>query len=391
MPEAGPVPVGASWDRAQNLLCVRLDSLGDVLMTTPAIRALKQGRPRRRVALLTSPAGAEVAPLVPEIDEVIVYDAPWIKATAARTDSRPEHAMAERLRAAGFDGAIIFTVYSQNPLPAAFLCYLADIPLRLAHCRENPYQLLTHWVPDPEPERGVRHEVRRQLDLVGAIGARTDDERLSLRVPPGARAGQLRALRERGVQLDEPWLVVHPGASAPSRRYPPEGFAEAAGRLAREDGWQVVFSGGQSEIGLVEQIRAAMGAPSYSLAGCLDLDELAALISLAPLLIANNTGPVHVACAVGTPVVDLYALTNPQHTPWGVPNRVLFHDVPCKYCYKSVCPEGHHNCLRLVEPAAIVRATRELLGRESGTRRRESRDLAPPALIAGSGLLAADS
>src|SRR5205823_10316288 len=178
MPEAGPVRVGASWSRAQNLLCVRLDSLGDVLMTTPAIRALKEGRPRRRVALLTSPAGAEVAPLVSEIDEVIVYDAPWIKATAARTDSRPEHAMAERLRAAGFDGAIVFTVYSQNPLPAAFLCYLADIPLRLAHCRENPYQLLTDRVPDPEPERGVRHEVRRQLDLVGTIGARTDDERL---------------------------------------------------------------------------------------------------------------------------------------------------------------------------------------------------------------------
>src|SRR5438067_7601783 len=330
-------------------------------MTTPAIRALKEGRPRRRVALLTSPAGAEVAPLVSEIDEVIVYDAPWIKATAARTDSRPEHAMAERLRAARFDGAIIFTVYSQNPLPAAFLCYLADIPLRFAHCRENPYQLLTDRVPDPEPERGVRHEVRRQLDLVGTIGARTDDERLSLRVPPAARVEVARLLQEYGVRPERPWVVIHPGASASSRRYPPEGFAEAAGRLAREDGWRVVFSGGESEIGLGEQIRAAMGAPSHSLAGRLELGQLAALISLAPVLIANNTGPVHMACAVGTPVVDLYALTNPQHTPWGVPNRVLFHDVPCKYCYKSVCPEGHHDCLRLVPPGAVVGAACELL------------------------------
>ena len=391
MPEAGPVRVGASWDRAQNLLCVRLDSLGDVLMTTPAIRALGGGWPGRRVTLLTSPAGAEVAPLVPEIDDVIVYDAPWIKATAARTDSRPEHAMAERLRAARFDGAIIFTVYSQNPLPAAFLCYLADIPLRLAHCRENPYQLLTHWVPDPEPERGVRHEVRRQLDLVGTIGARTDDERLSLRVPPQARAGVTRLLHECGVRMDEPWLVIHPGASAPSRRYPPEAFAEAAGRLAREDGWQLVFTGTEAEGALIRQIRDAMGAPSHSLAGRLELGQLAALISLAPLLITNNTGPVHVACAVGTPVVDLYALTNPQHMPWGVPNRVLFHDVPCKYCYRSVCPEGHHNCLRLVDPAEIVRATRELLEPEFETGRRESRASRPPALIAGSGLLAADS
>jgi ADP-heptose:LPS heptosyltransferase len=104
-----------------------------------------------------------------------------------------------------------------------------------------------------------------------------------------------------------------------------------------------------------------MAAPSFSLAGRLRLEELAALLDLAPLLIANNTGPVHVAAAVGTPVVDLYALTNPQHTPWAVPSRVLFHDVPCKYCYKSVCPEGHHHCLRLVPPNAVVRAAGELL------------------------------
>ena len=92
-------------------------------------------------------------------------------------------------------------------------------------------------------------------------------------------------------------------------------------------------------------------------------------MEMAPLLIANTTGPVHVAAAVGTPVVDLYALTNPQHTPWGVPGRVLNHDVPCKYCYKSVCPEGHHNCLTLVPPEAVVEAVWSLLaeaGRDRG-------------------------
>ena len=109
---------------------------------------------------------------------------------------------------------------------------------------------------------------------------------------------------------------------------------------------QVIFTGSSGERTEVEQIQTAMGVHSFSLAGELDLGELAAFLAMAPLLIANNTGPVHIAAAVGTPVVDLYALTNPQHTPWGVPNRVLNHDVPCKYCYKSVCPEGHHHCLR---------------------------------------------
>src|SRR5947209_5698442 len=180
-----------SWIRAQNVLCVRLDALGDVLMTTPALRALKESHPSRRLTLLTSPAGAEVARLVPEVDEVLVYDAPWVKATAPRADCQPEFAMVERLRQRRFDAAVIFTVYSQNPLPPALLCFLAEIPLRLAHCRENPYQLLTHWVPDPEPDRLARHDVRRQLDLVAEVGCRTACDRLSVRVPAGARRAAL--------------------------------------------------------------------------------------------------------------------------------------------------------------------------------------------------------
>jgi lipopolysaccharide heptosyltransferase II len=354
------------WERAMNVLAVRLDALGDVLMTTPTFRALKESRPGRRLTLLTSPAGAAVARFVPEVDDVIVYDAPWMKATAPRRDSTPDRALADSLRARGFDGAVVFTVYSQNPLPSAFLCYLADVPRRLAHCHENPYQLLTDWVKDPEPEQTVRHEVRRQLDLVAAVGCTTTDERLSFRVPQDARERLLRLLDKIGLNRRAPWLVIHPGASAPSRRYSSESFARAAGALATEDGWQVVLTGSDGERELVERVRGAMGAPSWSLAGRLDLAELGALLELAPLLIANNTGPVHLAAAVGTPVVDLYALTNPQHTPWGVPHRVLSHDVPCRYCYKSVCPEGHNDCLSRVAPAAVVAAARELVGTPRG-------------------------
>ncbi len=349
------------WKQVKNILCIRLDTIGDVLMTTPAIRALKESHPNRRITLLTSSAGAATASLVPEVDEVIVYDAPWLKATSPRTDSSPEYEMAEKLRRLQFDAAAIFTVYSQNPLPSAFLCYLADIPLRLAHCHENPYQLLTHWVKDPEPENCVRHEVRRQLDLVATVGCKIYDERMSLCVPEEAHCRVQNILGKLGIDLLRPWVVIHPGATAPSRRYPPEGFAEVARCLVLDMGIQVIFTGTEPERELIESIQTAVGVPTQSLVGCLDLDELAALVAIAPILIANNTGPVHIAAAVGTPVVDLYALTNPQHTPWGVPHRVLFHDVPCKYCYKSICPEGHHHCLRLVTPESIVRAACELL------------------------------
>jgi lipopolysaccharide heptosyltransferase II len=357
MTESGSIK---AWRDAEHILCVRLDALGDVLMTSPALRAMRASAGGRRIVLLTSPAGAEAARLIPEIDDIIVYEAPWMKATGARRGSGPDWEMARRLQSCGFDGAVIFTVYSQNPLPAALLCYLADIPLRLGYCRENPYQLLTHWVPEVEPETCLRHEVRRQLDLVAAIGARIEDEHLRIEIPLRARATVDRLVAAL-IPEERPWVVVHPGATAASRRYPAEQFAAAAGRLVQDLGCEVVFTGTESERDLIEQIRQGMDAPSHSTAGALDVAELAALLARAPLLISNNTGTVHVAAAVGTPVVNLYALTNPQHRPWQVPHRVLFHDVSCKYCYKSVCPEGHHHCLRLVPPEAVVEAAEALL------------------------------
>jgi len=340
---------------------VRLDTIGDVIMTGPALRALRAAGAGRRVTMLTSLAGAAVAELMPEVDETIVYEAPWMKASTPRLDAQVDLEMIERLRGRGFDAAVIFTVHSQSPMPAALLCVLAEVPLRLAHCRENPYALLTDWVPEREPQELLRHEVRRQLDLVGEVGARTMDDRLTLELPPGTRERVEALLDQAGVDRGADWLVVHPGSTAPSRRYPPEYFARACRTLAREHGVQLVFSGDASEGLLVEEVRTRMEAPSVSLAGRLDLAGLGGLLTATPLLVAGNTGPVHVAAAVGTPVVDLYALTNPQHTPWGVPNTVLFNDVPCRWCYKSVCPEGHHLCLRGVEPDVVVRAALELL------------------------------
>ncbi len=347
------------WQQARRILCIRLDYLGDVLMSTPAIRALRQSLPNRHITLLTSASGAAATRFIPEIDNTIVYAAPWLKSSGTHTPDL-DMAMVRRLAESGFDAAVIFTVYSQSPLPAAMLCYLAGIPLRLAHCRENPYCLLTHWVREMEPQERVRHEVRRQLDLVATVGARTVDEHLSFRVGAADDACMAAHLRALGVDTREPWIILHPGATAQSRRYPAQHWKRLAHLLAARQHCPLLFTGSADEADLVDRIRD--GVPdAHSLAGKLDLGELAALIARAPLLISNNTGPAHIAAAVGTPVIDLYALTNPQHTPWKVPNRVLFHDVPCRFCYKSVCPEGHHHCLTQVEPERVAEAALDLL------------------------------
>jgi ADP-heptose:LPS heptosyltransferase len=353
-------------------------------MTAPSIAALKRAKTGRRITLLTSRAGAQAAHLIQEVDDVIVYEAPWMRATTGPRASDDDRRMVTILHEAGFDGAVIFTVYSQSPLPAAMLCYLSDIPLRLAHCHENPYRLLTDWLPDPEPAQFVRHEVDRQLDLVASAGGDPLASEITLRISDQTRHRVQAVLDENAIDVLQPWAVVHSGASAQSRRYFAEGFAAAADALILEHGWQIVLTGTQAEIATIQAVQRAMRARAVSLAGQLNLSELAALLERAPILISNNTAPIHLASLLGTPVVVLYALTNPQHTPWRVPNAVLYYDVPCRFCYKSTCSEGHHNCLRRVSPQSIVSAALELTAGNPApmpTRAGSEARIVPPARL----------
>lgn len=373
-----PAPWGADVKR---ILCVRLDHLGDVLMTTPALRALRESAPGRHLTLLASPAGAPIAPYLDDIDDLIVYDAPWVN-PAPRGTPADHTAMIDRLRAGRFDAAAIFTVYSQNPLPAATLCFQAGIARRLAHCRENPYSLLTDWIVEPEPHASVRHEVERQLALVGAIGARTADPRMRIAVRDADRDALRARLAALGIARGERLIVLHPGATSSSRRYPPAQYACALDALIRAADCRVLLSGTRDEAALTRAVRdaaqPATRARLVDLAGAFAFGEFVALLDTADLLIANNSGPVHVAAALGTPVVNLYALTNPQHTPWHTPHRLLYRDVACRWCYRGECPAGHHACLLGIAAAEVAAAALDLL-HEADDARGASRARTTPA------------
>ncbi len=348
------------WNDGLRILCVRLDNFGDVLMTTPALRALKQTWANSRLTLLTSSAGAAVIPLIPEVDDVISFDVPWVSSDKAQNPAAVLQ-MAETLRQRAFDAAIVFTVQSQNPLPAAMLCYLAGIPRVLGYCRENPYHLLTDWVPDAEVLVATRHEVDRQLALVATVGCQTDDSRLSVRLPDGARDWVRQRLRQAGVNPARPWLVLHPGVSEEKRRYPADCFVKAAHRLTDVHDYQIVLTGSASEWAYVDTIRQQIGPDTFNLAGTMNLPALAGLLAEAPVLIANNTGPVHLSAAVGTPVVVTYAKTNPQHTPWRVPSRVLYFDVPPALRSRNVLLQQFPEPAEpTASPDAIVQAVNEL-------------------------------
>ncbi|MBX6342740.1 MAG: glycosyltransferase family 9 protein, partial [Thermomicrobiaceae bacterium] len=165
--------VDERWRGVERVLAVRLDNLGDVLVTTPAIHAIRESLPRAEITLLASPVGAQAGRLNPDVDDVIVYQAPWMDPWhELPQDSAREQRMIALLRERRFDGAIIFTSFRQSPLPAAYLCYLADVPLRAAASIDGPGSLLT--TRHRHPER-MMHEVERGLDLVGALGMGTDD------------------------------------------------------------------------------------------------------------------------------------------------------------------------------------------------------------------------
>ena len=338
------------------LLAIRLDAAGDVLMCSPALRALHEGG--HALTLLTSAAGALAGERITGVDEVWVWAAPWMKASAtADADCIPQ--MVTRLRDAGFDAAVIFTTYSQSALPAAMLCQMAEIPMRVAHCRENPYQLLTHWVKESEPEQQLRHEVQRQLDLVALLGCHPSSERLTIRIDAHDRVRATNALRSAGIAADQQWILLHPGASAASRRYPAVRWRHVARGIERDIGLPFAFAGAPHEAPLLREI---IGEDDWSsLAGELDFGALAALIEMASVLVACNSAPAHLAAATGTPVVDLYALTNPQHAPWQVRHKLLFRPVPCRNCLQSICPQPHHACIDDVNADDVITAVQELL------------------------------
>ncbi len=348
-----------AWAEAHRILVVRLDSLGDVILMTPAFRAIKETLPTARLTLLTSPTGAQIEKLNPDLDEVLAYASPltdpWLE--APHTPKR-ERQLVEALRVREFDGAIIFTSFRQSPLPAALLCYLAGIPLRLGATDDSAGSLLTtrhHWPP------GLYHEVERALNLVGAVGYRNSDPELVLQLSPQARRQVRERLARDGVDPTRPLVVVHPGCAMPARTYDWRRFAMTADLLVERLGAQIVLTGSAAERPLVERIRARMLHPALSWAGDGRLAQLVGLIEAADLVVTNNTGPAHVAAAVKTPVVVMFAWTNPpeQWHPWRVPHRLLNRPVPCRLCYQRICPYGQ-SCLD-VPPTWVAEAAASLL------------------------------
>lgn len=325
-----------------HVLVARMDSEGDVLLAGPAVRAAAHHADR--VTLLCGPRGRAAADLLPGVDEVIVHHAPWIDAEPEPVDPEATSALVAGLSARSVDQAAILTSFHQSPLPLALLLRLAGVAEIAAISVDYPGSLLDHRLPDP----GDVHEVQRGLGVVAALG---------LTAPP-RDDGRLAVRREARWVEPAPYVVVHPGASVPARAWAPERSAALVEVLAAT-GRRVLVTGGPRETGLT---RLVAGDRGVDLGGVTSMPELVEVLAHADCVVVGNTGPAHLAAAVGTPVVSLFAPTVPaaRWRPWRVAHELLHVDVPCAGCRARTCPVPGHPCLEGVGTGEVLEAVRRL-------------------------------
>jgi ADP-heptose:LPS heptosyltransferase len=330
----------------RHVLVVRLDSDGDVLLAGPAIRAVAAGT--RRVILLCGPRGRHAAELLPGVDELVVHRAPWIDPEPEPLNLTRTRALVARVRALGVHQAIVLTSFHQSALPTALLLRLAEVPTIAAISEDYAGSLLDvrHRVADDV------HEVERGLSVVATLGYELprDDE------------GGLQIVRGTEVNpVDKkPYVVVHPGASVPARTWPPKKHARLVEALAGE-GRFVVVTGGPEERRLTAFVA---GEAALDLGGRTTFAELAEVLAGAEALVVGNTGPAHLAAAVGTPVVSLFAPVVPAACwrPWRVPHLLLGDQhSPCAGSRARLCPVPGHPCLDTVSVADVAAAVDELV------------------------------
>jgi ADP-heptose:LPS heptosyltransferase len=342
----------------RRVLVARTDSDGDVLLAGPAVRAVAA---HARVTMLVSPAGAQAARLLPGVDEVVVFAAPWSGYRPPPVDPVATEDLVDRLRAEAFDAALVLTSWHQSPLPAALLLRLAGIPEIAAASDDYPGSLLDLRFRADRGAPGQVHEVEAMLALARAAGFEpaepaADALRLAVRRPLPGLPAQLQAPEGQG------YVVVHPGASVPARAPRPADAAGIVAELARR-GRRVAVTGGPGERELTSAVASAGADTAVDLGGRTDLATLAAVLEAARCVVVGNTGPAHLAAAVGTPVVSLFAPVVPleRWRPWGVPARVLGdQSAACRGSGARECPIQGHPCLASVLPAEVADAVDDL-------------------------------
>jgi ADP-heptose:LPS heptosyltransferase len=351
----------------QHVLVVQGESRGDVVMLSPALRALRRAMPDAQIILLTSTSGSQVTPLLPWLDGVLVHSMMKQERAGDRLFNPAADAhFIEHLREHNFSLALIFTSFSQSPLAAAQACYMAGIPYRVGFAPRAKGSVLSHALVPPAPDV---HQVDRNLFLLEAIGIPAANPEIELEIPERVEKEANDLLNSSGLRPNRPYLVLAPGSMGTISQYDPGRFATVAHLLAAQTEFQLVVVGGAEEAKRLQPVRQLvyenLYGNIYSLLGKATLPVQAAIIRRASLIIANNSVHMHLANAFGCPMVILHSETDlvSQWRPRDTSARLLSRPATCARCDQDDCQYGI-NC-QDVRPEEVAIAALEMLSAQS--------------------------
>jgi len=334
-------------DKFKRILIVRTDRIGDVLLSTPAIKALRDANPNAYIAMMVAPSARDIAEGNPYLDEVLIYDKDgrhktWIESVR----------FARILKKKKFDLVLILHPTNRVHL----VTFFAGIPRRVGYDRKMGF-LLTDRLSHTK-QLGEKHELEYTLDIVRYLGIEPKDKDLFMPLSPESEDWADEFFAKEGIREGDRLLAVHPGASCPSKIWPSERFAETADKLADKYRLKIILISGPKDIHPVQGVIKNLRHPAINLSGKTSISQLASVLKRCQLLISNDSGPVHIASGVGTPVISIFGrnqrgLSPRRWGPRGIKDRVLHREVGCRECLAHKCGKGFA-CLKAITAEEVT-------------------------------------
>ena len=338
----------------KNILIVKLSAIGDVIHALPVAHALKKTYPSARITWVVEKSAYELLTNNPDIDEVIIFDKPKFKSLAGLLKNG--YAFAKELKTRNFDLAIDL----QGLFKSAAISYLSGAPKRLVYCNARELSHLVGQRVCGEHEQG--HVVDRYLDVAKHLGCTVDEVLFPMNVTELEAKRTVAIASQAGLRLENPYVVLAPGTNWPSKCWPPTHFAKLVDKLY-DDHIIPVIIGGPNDQRLAQEIIANANIPPIDLTGKTSMKQLAYIIKKSQAFVGGDTGPMHLAVAVGTKVVALFGPTDPKRNgPYGKGHITVVAPRECAGCWERSCPKKL-DCLELIAPQDIYQTIKQLLDR----------------------------
>jgi len=332
----------------RNVLIIKLRYIGDVLLATPAARAIKAARSDVRVTMMVNRGTEDVLSGNPDLGEIMVLDKGSLAA---------QWRLIAGLRRQRFDTVIDLTDGDRS----AFLSWISGAPVRIGFNDEHRWRgrCYTQVV---QPVSGVQHRIDRDLEALKLISIQAGSKDLQFWLTPEEENSADQLLDQLGIQQSQPIVILQPGARYWFKAWPPERFAELADRLTAQYGCQVLIGGSDQDIELAQQIRQMAKSSPVIMAGRTTIKQFAAIAKKSALFIGSDSGAMHIAAAVGTPVVALFGPSNPaEWGPRGEATEVIYKGLDCRTCFHPTCRRGEQNCMKLISVDEVATASKRLI------------------------------